>query len=136
MSNKIIYGYVDEAGFIYPPSAGAPFEDSVLEKLTPVTDRADFIRHLKRLERRPPHEFTQTVGTITEAEQRAIQEEMEAADPANRGVAKAAQAALAATNVEGQTAPNRKPQVRSAPSPKGVQPSISAPTLTGNSDDD
>ena len=107
MTQSYIYGYVDESGFLYPPSAGLPFEDSMLDNLKPITNRAEYIRTLDRLKRKPPSEFF--VGETLEETQATLQAEAEAAAlPENRGIEKAAIAALSATNEEGRTKHTRK----------------------------
>lgn len=107
MTQEFIYGYVDESGFLYPPSAGLPFEDSMVENLTPITNRAEYIRTLDRLKRKSPSEFA--VNRSLDEVQATIMAEDEAAKlPENRGIAKSAMDAINATNVDGRTKATRK----------------------------
>lgn len=123
MTQNYVYGYVDDSGFLYPPSAGLPFEDSMLSGLKPITNRAEYIRVLDRLKRKPPSEFF--TGETVEEVQASIQAESEAAAlPENRGIEKAALAAFSAPNEEGRTRQTRKV------TPRGKD--LVPPVLTGS----
>lgn len=112
MTQEFIYGYVDESGFLYPPSAGLPFEDSMLDNLTPITNRAEYIRTLDRLKRKSPSEFAVN-RSLDEVQGDLAAEDAAAKLPENRGINESAMAAINATNVDGRTKTTRKVTPRS-----------------------
>lgn len=115
------YGYRDKTGFLYPVVAGRPLEDESYDNLEPITDKDEWERLLAENSKpKDPSEFT-AAEDYAESEQRIADENEEREE--TKGVGKAAEKAMKATNAEGRTTKDRKPAAPPPP-PAAVMPDL------------